>query len=196
MNLVVLSGRAVDRPELKQGRKQQFCTFTIAVRRPFAKSKMSNTPKVDFLDCIAFGRQAVNLRRHLPKGGLIQIQGSLETYKVEVDGRFFKKHVISVQNSDLINWRNAEDGTDNIRVRLEDVAIDTVPSELEGMLDLHKANKRRTAPDVEMVSTSKMAGGEDDPYMVGLDISMADELFDLIPYSEQMEHEYEEQGEE
>lgn len=185
MNISILSGRAVDRPALRQGAKKQFCTFTLAVRRPFASQKSST--KTDYIDCIAFGRMAVNLRRHLPKGGLVQIQGSLETFRVPRGEHTEKKYMISVQNADIINWRRA-DGTDNIRKRLEDIDTSEIPSELDGMLDLHKANKRRQDPDVDIIPSSKIAGGEDDPYMVGMyDIAYGDELYTSIPLDEEYE---------
>lgn len=188
MNLVVMQGRATDRPTLRQGKREQYATFTLAVHRPFSKAKSDPTRKrADFIECIAFGRQAVNLRRHLPKGGLVLITGTLETFNIDVDGKTYKKYVVSVNNSDIVNWRR-DDGSSNLRKRLEEVELDYVPTELDGMMDIHQANKRRTSPDVELIPSSKMAGADDDPYMNGIyDVIYDDELADSLPFDERRE---------
>lgn len=185
-----MSGRAVDRPVLKQGKNKRFCTFTIAVRRPYVQGKISKEMKTDFFDCIAWGRQADNLRRHLPKGGLVLIQGNLETFKAQAqDGHTYKKHIISVFQSDIIHWRR-DDGSSTVRPRLEDIEIDDVPTELQGMLSEHGANKRRKQYENDIPKLENEVNGSDPdmPTELFFDFDYDDMLSDLIPYNEELYH--------
>ena len=50
MNMFVLAGRLTDEPESKSENVVRYC---LAVDNPFGKES-----KVDFLDCVAFGKEA------------------------------------------------------------------------------------------------------------------------------------------
>ena len=78
MNRVVLVGRLTRDPELRtSGNGNSFVNFTIAVNRTFASS--NGEREADFINCIAFNKQAENLNRYIRKGGLIGIDGRLQT---------------------------------------------------------------------------------------------------------------------
>ena len=78
MNRVVLVGRLTRDPELRtSGNGNSFVNFTIAVNRTFASS--NGEREADFINCIAFNKQAENLNRYIRKGGLVGIDGRLQT---------------------------------------------------------------------------------------------------------------------
>ena len=63
MNVVILIGRLTKDPELKQTSSNLvYCRFTIAVDRPFSKDNAT-----DFINCVAWRKQAENLCKYQKK---------------------------------------------------------------------------------------------------------------------------------
>lgn len=78
MNRVVLVGRLTKDPELRtSGSGNSFVNFSIAVNRNYTSN--NGEREVDFINCIAFNKQAENLSRYIRKGGLVGIDGRLQT---------------------------------------------------------------------------------------------------------------------
>ncbi len=78
MNRVVLVGRLTRDPELRtSGSGNSFVNFSIAVNRNYTSN--SGEREADFINCIAFNKQAENLSRYIRKGGLVGIDGRLQT---------------------------------------------------------------------------------------------------------------------
>ena len=71
-------GRLVRDPELKTGRKEDWCHFTIAVNRPFSKEK-----EADFIAVKAFGKTAEFICEWFTKGQPIAIGCSYRIDEVE-----------------------------------------------------------------------------------------------------------------
>ena len=79
MNKVILTGRLVKDPELKHASNSiAYVQFTIAVNRPFA-SKDSNQQQADFISCVVWRQAAENLARYIKKGGLIGVEGRIQS---------------------------------------------------------------------------------------------------------------------
>ncbi len=79
MNRVILTGRLVRDPELKHTTNNiPYVQFTIAVNRPFAP-KDSNAQQADFISCVVWRQAAENLARYIKKGGLIGIDGRIQS---------------------------------------------------------------------------------------------------------------------
>lgn len=73
LNKAILVGRLTADPELKTASSgTEFCNFTIAINR------QGKEEKTDFLDCVAFRNQAVNLANFMRKGSLIGVEGKLQ----------------------------------------------------------------------------------------------------------------------
>jgi single-strand DNA-binding protein len=78
MNRVVLVGRLTRDPELRtSGSGNSFVNFSVAVNRNYTSN--SGEREADFINCIAFNKQAENLCRYIRKGGLVGIDGRLQT---------------------------------------------------------------------------------------------------------------------
>lgn len=78
INNVTLVGRLTRDIELKHTQSGVAVTsFTLAVNRPFKNQQGEN--EADFINCVAWRKQAENAARFLGKGSLIGIEGRIET---------------------------------------------------------------------------------------------------------------------
>ena len=78
MNRVILVGRITKDPELRTSPNNvSFTAFSIAVNR-IAPSP-NGEREADFINCVAFNKQAENLCRFIKKGGQIGVEGKLQT---------------------------------------------------------------------------------------------------------------------
>lgn len=85
MNHVVLSGRLVDKVELRQSKSgKPYCTFSMAVRNP------RDGKQVDFFDCIAGGQTAEFLATYGKKGDAFEVCGAI-TFREYTDKNNVKR---------------------------------------------------------------------------------------------------------
>ncbi len=78
MNRVVLVGRITRDPELRTSPSNvAFTAFSIAVNRTAVSA--NGEREADFINCVAFNKQAENLCRFIKKGGQIGVEGKLQT---------------------------------------------------------------------------------------------------------------------
>ena len=78
MNRVILVGRITRDPELRTSPSNvSFAAFSIAVNRTAVSS--NGEREADFINCVAFNKQAENLCRFIKKGGQIGVEGKLQT---------------------------------------------------------------------------------------------------------------------
>ena len=78
LNKVLYSGRIATDLQLRKSKNEKsYVFFNIAVARQF------DNDKTDFINCVAWGKQAESLVKYQSKGNLIIIEGSTETYKKE-----------------------------------------------------------------------------------------------------------------
>lgn len=96
INRVVLVGRLTKDPELKYTQSGiAVCRFTLACNRPF-KSE-SGEQQADFINCVAWRKQAENVANYLHKGSLAGVDGRIQTGSFEgQDGkRVFTTEVVA-----------------------------------------------------------------------------------------------------
>ena len=78
MNRVVLVGRITRDPELRTSPNNvSFTAFSIAVNRTAVSA--NGEREADFINCVAFNKQAENLCRFIKKGGQIGVEGKIQT---------------------------------------------------------------------------------------------------------------------
>jgi len=81
INRVVLVGRLTADPELRYTPNGiASCKFRVAVNRPF---KNEGEQQADFISCVAWRKQAENLANYIKKGGLIGLEGRIQTGSYE-----------------------------------------------------------------------------------------------------------------
>lgn len=79
LNRVVLMGRMVADPELKQTPNGvSVATFRLAVERNY-QPKDSNERLCDFISCVAWRQTGEFITRYFSKGSMIAIEGSIQT---------------------------------------------------------------------------------------------------------------------
>lgn len=78
INNVILTGRLTKNLELRQTSTGKSMTyFNLAVNRNFKNEQGEQT--ADFINCVAFGKQAENMARYLTQGSLIAVEGRIST---------------------------------------------------------------------------------------------------------------------
>lgn len=78
MNKAILVGRLTRDPELRNTNSgAAVVSFTVAVNRTFTSN--SGEREADFINCIAFNKQAENLHRYIRKGGLVGVEGRIQS---------------------------------------------------------------------------------------------------------------------
>ncbi len=84
LNQIVLVGRLVKKPELKESENKKKYTFvTLAVPRSF--KNVNGTYDTDFIDCALWDNVAVSTVEYCNKGDIIGIRGRVQTRVVEKD---------------------------------------------------------------------------------------------------------------
>ncbi len=75
MNRVSLVGRLTNKPELRHTNNAEVpvARFGLAVTRPF------NRDEVDFINIVAWRKQAENVSNYLDKGSLVSVDGRIQT---------------------------------------------------------------------------------------------------------------------
>ena len=85
MNKTILVGRLVKDPELKHTPNDiAVVQFTVAVNRRFTNK--AGEKQADFINCVAWRAQAENLAKYMRKGGLVGVEGQLQTRTYEDSG--------------------------------------------------------------------------------------------------------------
>lgn len=78
MNKVILLGRLTKDPEIRYSQSAEpmaIARYTLAVNRRF---KRQGEPDADFINCIAFGKNAEFAEKYLIKGQMISVVGRLQ----------------------------------------------------------------------------------------------------------------------
>ena len=82
LNRVVLVGRLTRDPDLRYTPNGvAVANFKIAVNRPF--SNQQGEREADFINCVAWRRQAENLANYMKKGSMIGVDGRIQTRNFE-----------------------------------------------------------------------------------------------------------------
>ena len=125
MNSINLMGRITADIELKSTQSgKSVCTFTIAVKRPNVKDK------TDFLNCLAWEKNAENISRYFGKGKMIALRGVLESRTYEdKDGKKRTVHEVEVREWEFCESKgDAKNETPISEANFEEIGDDdTLP---------------------------------------------------------------------
>ncbi len=107
LNKVILMGRLVRDPELKQTQSGiAICRFSVAVERRFA-DKTTGERETDFLDCTCFRGTAEFLAKYFSKGNMILAEGSIQNNNyTDNNGVKHYSHNIMVDNVSFCGGKN------------------------------------------------------------------------------------------
>src|SRR5690625_1931360 len=96
MNRVVLAGRLTKDPELRYTPNgNAVANFTIAINRPYRNQQ--GEQEADFINCVAWRKQAENLANYMRKGSLVGVDGRIQTrsYENQEGRRVFVTEVLA-----------------------------------------------------------------------------------------------------
>ena len=105
MNVVVLIGRLVKRPELKKTQNNtSVVSFTLAVR-----NFVNGEEKADFIECVAWQNTADTISKHCDKGHQIGVSGRIGTRTYETSsGETRYVTEVTVERLDLLESKKVE----------------------------------------------------------------------------------------
>lgn len=115
MNNVNLIGRLVRDPELRYIPSGTAVTkFTLAVDKNLSREKKqeaerNNQPTADFINIVAWGKQAENVANYTSKGKLIAVQGRIQSGSYEKDGQRIYTTDVVANNVEFLEWDKKED---------------------------------------------------------------------------------------
>lgn len=89
LNRVILAGNVCADAEVRQGEKENFATFSLAVNQGKDKG-------VDFVPCVAFGKVGEIAGKYLTKGKPIFVEGRFSSRKVK-DKTYYGIIVFNIQ---------------------------------------------------------------------------------------------------
>ena len=105
-NQVILLGNLTRDPELRTTPNgQSVCSFSIAVNAP---TKEGQEPRADFVDCVAWGKQAEIISGNLEKGKPILVDGRLTFRSWEKDGEKRSKLEVTVNDFNFVGDKKPE----------------------------------------------------------------------------------------
>ena len=99
MNKVILMGRLVKNPEVKQDTNGaiSMARYTLAVDR--MRTKKDEDPGADFINCVVFGKSAEFAKNYLRKGTKLVVEGRIQT------GSYTNKNGQKVYTTDVVTER-------------------------------------------------------------------------------------------
>lgn len=120
INKVILVGRITKDPELKYTQSNvAVCTFTLAVSRQFQNQQGER--EADFISCTVWRNQAENLAKFIRKGGLLGVEGRIQTRSYEAeDGNTRYVTEVATENIQFLEPKGNDENTQTQR-RVEPV---------------------------------------------------------------------------
>lgn len=112
INRIILVGRLVADPELRYTPAGiPVCKFRLAVNRIF---KNEGEQQADFINCIAWRKQAENIANYMKKGNLVGIDGRIETGSFEgQDGKRVYTFEVVAESIQFLEPKNTSNSTQN-----------------------------------------------------------------------------------
>ena len=128
MNKVVLVGRLTAKPELRYTQSNTAYTrFSVAVNRNFTNAEGKRD--ADFINVVAWRKQAETISKYFDKGNLIGIEGRLQTGNYDdKDGN--KRYTVDValDNFEFLESKNKSQGGENFDSTPYDYQETSTPS--------------------------------------------------------------------
>ena len=105
LNRIVLIGRLTRDPELRYtSNGTPVCNFTLAVERNY--TNRDGDRDVDFIKIVTWRGLAENCARHLGKGRLVGVDGSLQIRKSENNNRTYINPEVNADNVRFLDFGN------------------------------------------------------------------------------------------
>jgi len=155
INRVVLVGRLTKDPELRYSPNGvASCRFTLAVNRAF---KTEGEQQADFIQCVAWRKQAENLANFQRKGNLIGVEGRIQTGSYEgQDGKRVYTTDVVADSIQFLEHRNGSESAQNGSNVRSDTNTGTSPQNAtEGFKTPQNTQPNYTRVDEDPFANSK-----------------------------------------
>lgn len=142
INRVVLVGRLTKDPEVRYTSSNiAYARFTIAVNRTFAAQ--SGEREADFIQCIAWRKQAENLARFVRKGSLVGVEGRIQSGSYD-DKDGIRKYTTDVvcDSVQFLEPKNQDDS--------EPQYIPRDPREYNDTYEERPVERRQSTPSIDV----------------------------------------------
>lgn len=136
MNKIFLLGRPTKDPEVRysqNGNQMAIAKFNFAVPRKF---KRENEPDCDFINCVAFGKQAEFIEKYVRKGTKLLIEGRWQTgsYTNREDKKIYTNDCV-VESCEFAESKNANQKNDERSQPMPETDADGFMNIPDGMDD-------------------------------------------------------------
>lgn len=155
INRVVLVGRLTKDPELRYTPNGvASCRFTLAVNRAF---KNEGEQQADFIQCVAWRKQAENLANFQRKGNLIGVEGRIQTgsYEGQDGKRVYTTDVVTDSIQFLEHRNGSESAQDGSNVRSDTNRGESPQNATEGFKTPQNTQPNYTRVDEDPFANSK-----------------------------------------
>jgi single-strand DNA-binding protein len=116
LNRIVLIGRLTKDPSLRYtSNGTPVCNFTLAVERNYTNG--NGDRDVDFINIVTWRGLAENCARHLGKGRLVGVDGSLQIRKSEKNNRTYINPEVNADNVRFLDFANNNNQRNNSQAR-------------------------------------------------------------------------------
>ena len=123
MNKCVITGRITKDPELRTTKSgTNLCEFTLATNRPETRE---GEKVADFINCIAWNKQAETLCKYQKKGNMIAVFGELRTDSYEVNGEKKYKSYVIVNNIEFLESKPKEQNASKVETPMPEFKTNT-----------------------------------------------------------------------
>ncbi len=114
MNKVILMGRLTSKPELRYTPSNvAYTRFSVAINRPFARQ--DGTRETDFINVVAWNKNAETIARYFDKGRQICLEGSIRTSNyTDKDGNKRYTTDVNLDSFEFVEKKSSSDGSSNI----------------------------------------------------------------------------------
>ena len=109
-NLVVLTGRATRKPELKSVGNSQVCTIRMVSNKRIKQRDGEYKEKPMYIDAECWGPRAEYAAKNIDKGSVLSVVGELEQDEWTSDGVTRQKHKIYVSTDLQVDRAPQSDG--------------------------------------------------------------------------------------
>ena len=113
MNKAFLIGRLTKDPELRySSNNAAIANFSIAIDRQFTNSEGQR--ETDFINIVAFQKQAENIKKYIGKGSLVAVDGRIQTRSYEdKDGKRVYVTEVVADRVQFLDSRNSNNSSNN-----------------------------------------------------------------------------------
>ena len=112
INKVILVGRITRDPEVKMiNADTAVCNFSLACNRPYTRE--NGEREADFINCVAWRKQAENMGKFVKKGQLLGIEGRIQVRTYEQDGQKRYQTEVYCDQVTFLESSNREESSNN-----------------------------------------------------------------------------------